>query len=424
MVDPQHILDSGFLLIDDQNRIAKVGVTTPSIKSELQSDDELEIIECDVLCPGLIDLHTHGVGGHQNVLWYYKNPQYTASRLPRFGTTSFLSTVVFSNESMDDVISMCRHQLTPFIQQIDNNQNGAICEGIHCEGPIIADFGGLPNSDQTLKWDIDRFASFLDELGDAVKVMTISPSIDALNDFKRIQLLQSKGIIAALGHDRRCTEKEIIRILSMSANSKSDSMNHPKYSALHFTHCFNVQKFHHREPGLANFALTPKCPNLPKYRGITRMPTIEVIGDLCHITPLLIESILRAHSPDYLDRICFITDGIAESVADQEVLYNESRIRVDGEGLTVKNEEGVLCGSCCNMLSILRNLMNVFGVDIANAVGMCSTNAAKRLGMENEIGTLEEGTRADMILMDNDLNLLVAIVNGKAVYRRDKCRYI
>ena len=93
--------------------------------------------------------------------------------------------------------------------------------------------------------------------------MTISPSIDFMHHFERIKILKNEGIIPALGHDRQCTEEQIIAALTVLDGS--DQKEHRKYSSLHMTHCFNVQKFHHRNVGLANFALTP---TLPKYRQI------------------------------------------------------------------------------------------------------------------------------------------------------------
>merc|ERR1712173_415767 len=117
------------------------------------------------------------------------------------------------------------------------------------------------------------------------------------------------------------------------------------------THCFNVQRFHHRNTGLANFALTPNLPKLEKYECIKRMPTIELIGDLCHLSPILIQSILNCHSPHCLDRIVFITDAIAEPVSNKELVYDHSNVHVDEKGKTVKNAKNVLCGSCCDLMT-------------------------------------------------------------------------
>ena len=426
IIEPNNIIHSGFLLINTNNVISNVGKTTSKIKEIYnESRTNCNILECDILCPGLIDIHNHGIGGDENVLWYYKNPKYTASKLPSFGTTSFLSTVVFSNEYIDDIISMCTNQLSSYITNYEKeSKSGAICEGIHCEGPIIADYGGLPNSSHCInKWSIKQFEQFIDTLK-YIKIMTISPSIDHKSQFERMKILRNKNVIPALGHDKQCNERQIIEALCTFNNEddekcsdKEFEKNRNKYSEIHMTHCFNVQRFHHRNVGLANFALTPTLPNMEKYNKIKKMPTIEIIGDLCHISPILIEAILNSHKPDNLDRIVFITDGIAEPTPDKRLIYNKKCIHVDQNGTTViDKEKNVICGSCCDMLTIFKYLINIFGIDIDKVVGMCSTNAAKLLKMENKIGTLKIGTRADLILMDKTLNLLTTIVNGNIVF--------
>ena len=65
-------------------------------------------------------------------------------------------------------------------------------------------------------------------------------------------------------------------------------------------------------------------------------------------------------------------------------------------------------------------VVRVFEVGIGDAVAMCSTNPATRLRMDHEIGTLREGTRADMILMDDQLRLMATIVNGNVVFRDEE----
>eukprot|EP01084_Bolivina_argentea_P261339 441577_1 len=301
IIEPNNIINSGYLLVNNNNIISNIGKHTSSI-NKLYNKSNCNIFECDILCPGLIDIHTHGIGGNENVLWYYKNPEYTANRLPIFGTTSFLSTIVFSNEYINDIISMCTNQLCSFINNNKNNK-GAICEGIHCEGPIIADNGGLPNSSNINKYCMKKFEKFIDLLNNNgmynnIKIMTISPSIDYKNNFERIKILIKKGIIPALGHDKQCNEQQIIDCLSLINNYNDEKKeNNSKYCNMHMTHCFNVQTFHHRNVGLANFAITPLLPNMEKYKNINKMPTIEIIGDLCHISPILIQTILNCHLP-------------------------------------------------------------------------------------------------------------------------------
>ena len=139
-------------------------------------------------------------------------------------------------------------------------ENCAVLEGIHAEGPAVADAGGLPPREEGTS--PETLSNLLDLLGPAVRVVTVSPSVDA-PDYPRIRELLRRGIRPALGHDRHATAEQILGALRLSPEP------------LHITHAFNVQAFHHRTPSLANFALTHEFPSLPEYEGCVP-PTVEV----------------------------------------------------------------------------------------------------------------------------------------------------
>ena len=98
------------------------------------------------------------------------------------------------------------------------------------EGPIIKDKGGLPDPKDLLHMDTLQFEDLLNDLGPSVKIMTISPSGDAPN-FSRIRSLLARGIVPSLGHDKDCTENEILQCLAQP---------NPHGIRFHLTHAFNV----------------------------------------------------------------------------------------------------------------------------------------------------------------------------------------
>ena len=77
------------------------------------------------------------------------------------------------------------------------------------------------------------------------------------------------------------------------------------------THVFNVMNFHHRDVSLVNFAFLKKFPNMELYKDLPEPPTVELIGDLQHCSPISIMGILSARDPK---DITFITDAIAEPI--------------------------------------------------------------------------------------------------------------
>ena len=68
-----------------------------------------------------------------------------------------------------------------------------------------------------------------------LKVMTISPHLEAGENYARLHALLQRGVVPALGHDRIASETEILGALSCSPRKR-----------MHITHLFNVCSFHHR----------------------------------------------------------------------------------------------------------------------------------------------------------------------------------
>ena len=135
------------------------------------------ILRSSLVIPGFVDIHNHGLGGANDLAEYWLNPEYSQKRLAELGTTSILASVVFppDNTVTEQIIEKLRSCVGVTTQ-------GAVIEGIHAEGPVIADLGALPNSSTM---DIPTFKKFVDWLMSRVPVlmMTISPSIDAQDNF-------------------------------------------------------------------------------------------------------------------------------------------------------------------------------------------------------------------------------------------------
>jgi hypothetical protein len=174
----------------------------------------------------------------------------------------------------------------------------------------VADLGGLPDAGLQ-RMDVETFRQLLDgELGGCgLKVMTISPSVDALDGYARTRLLLERGVLPALGHDRHCTEKDILGALAVAKEFDVQ---------LHVTHMFNVTSFHHRDVSLCNFGMVSRFPLLPGYEGLVP-PTVEVIGDGVHINPLTVQAVLSARGPG---SVACVTDSVMAPVANARMQYN------------------------------------------------------------------------------------------------------
>ena len=189
---------------------------------------------------------------------------------------------------------------------------------------------------------------------------------------------------------------------------------------LHVTHTFNVQVLHHRDAGLANVALLPRLPSTPEYEGALP-PTIELIGDHCHVSPLALQLALAARRPEH---IAFVTDAISEPRPGRKLTYAGTVSFVSDDGLTVGRRGAaahdapwVLCGSCTNLHSTLVRLVNEHATPLVDAVRMLSCTPA-RVARLDRGGALQVGTPCDAVLLGEAPRheVLHTFVGGRCVY--------
>ncbi len=98
---------------------------------------------------------------------------------------------------------------------------------------------------------------------------------------------------------------------------------------------------------------------------------------------------------------------------DDVFLLNGREARREGGRLTLA--DGTLAGSDLSMIGALQYLVRVLGVDLEEALRLCSTHAAEFLGLADTHGRLGEGSRADMVWIGADLDLKGVWIGGAPV---------
>ena len=415
VVLPHQLLQPGFIHINNTTGlILKISSTPPRTTTT-----NIKMLRTPIIIPGHVDIHNHGVGGANDVIDYWNNPQYTLNRLARSGTTSVIATVVFPDNETSRSTNTCKS----ISECVNQDGYGCVVRGIHAEGPIVATLGGLPDSSNQAESDnIKDFDHLLTNvIGEHLKIMTISPSIDVKLNYARMKMLTERHIKVSLGHDKNCTEQDIVGALRAVQSSVNDTVKVEQeessfnYRRCHMTHVFNVQQFHHRNSGLANFALIKSFPNMPMYQNLLP-PTVEVIGDFKHVSPLTLKALFSSRNT--MSDVCVITDAIAEATPGKRIQYSNDRLaEVSSDGQTV-NIAGtnLLCGSCTSLHSTFRRLVDVLNIPLLEAVHICSTTPSQIVGIGNVVGSLVVGKRADLLLLDVNLNVLKTVVGGKIVW--------
>ena len=326
-----------------------------------------EINSENYIIPGFVDLHCHGGGGFDTMDGVQAIQKMSSYHLSK-GTTSLLATTWTSSFEHTYIALKDLNSL------IDMSSN---LIGVHLEGPFInpKKLGAQPAL--AIEPSID-FIEKINEIAD-IKTITLAPEIKDMKMF--IPFLIDKNINVQFGHtlaDSKTCEKY------MSSNEVS------------FTHLYNAMSDNnHRNPGVLSAAL-----NKGKFA--------EIICDLNHVSE---EAILIAKKciPD----LYAITDSIAAS-GMKDGSYTFANVEIEKKNNKVcLNGTSTLAGSVVNMHDTFLNLLKM-KISIQDAVRMTSYSAAKFL-KKDDIGVIDDGKKANFLILDHDFNIKSIYLNGKLI---------
>ena len=173
------------------------------------------------------------------------------------------------------------------------------------------------------------------------------------------------------------------------------------------THIFNAMC----QPSQIDRGVKPV--GVEEYLMINDKLMAEVMADRygAHVDPIFLKILLRVKGKD---KIIIITDSIFPAgLKSGTYLFSDGRKFIVFEGdvnrLEANND---LAGSVMGMNNAVRNMINLTGVDIKDAVLMASYNSAKLLGVDDKKGSIKVGMDADIAIIDEDINVYMTIVEG------------
>lgn len=356
-------------------RIAYIGNDAGKIESILDTDG--------IVVPGFIDEHVHGAGGADAMDGTEGSLQIVSEYLAREGTTAFLATTMTQSK---ENISKALENIGCVMK--NGKCRGAELIGVHLEGPFISPMHvGAQPTEYVAKPSIEAFDEYNRLSGENIRIVSLAPEIEGGEDM--IRYLNSIGVVASIGH----TNATYIDVKNaVDAGAKS------------VTHTYNAQTgLHHREVGVVGSAMLFDELNC------------EMICDMIHVSIPAIKLMIK-NKPH--DKITLITDamrakGMPDGVSElggQEVFVSNGEARL---------KDGTLAGSVLKMNVAVKNLVKYAGVDLTDAIDFAAANPAKNLGVYNERGSIEEGKRADLAILDKDLNVLYTIRAGEIIYKND-----
>lgn len=338
------------------------------------------------LSPGFIDLHTHG-GGDADFLDGTAEAFLTAASLhARYGTTTLYPTA--TSGEMAETLSMVQ----AYEQARSLNVSGADMPGLHLEGPYFA-MGqrGAQDPRYLRNPDPAEYMPLLDACPQ-IKRWSVAPELPGALEMGRE--LKKRGILASVAH-------------SDAEYDQVEKAWHAGYT--HVTHLYSGMSSVHRR-------------NAYRYAGVVEAAylidgmTVEIIADGCHLPAELLRLVYKIKGPD---RTALVTDSMRGAGMPDGISMLGNRLH----GLKTIIEDGVaklpdrtsFAGSVATADRLVRNMVQLAGVPLTDAVEMASCTPARIMGLKDR-GGIVKGLRADFVLFDDQIHVSRTIVNGLDAY--------
>jgi N-acetylglucosamine-6-phosphate deacetylase len=261
---------------------------------------------------------------------------------------------------------------------------------VHLEGPFLsAEQRGAHRADLVRHPSPEEVRRIL-EYEDIVTEVTLAPELPGALALTRD--FAHRGILVSAGHSV-ARERDIVRAIESGIR--------------HTTHIFSsmssvVKEGPYRIPGLLESTLA------------SDKLTTEMIADGKHLPPTLMRLVLKSKG---LNNVCLVSDAMrGAGKAEGEVLMVAGQEAVIEDGVAVALDRTHFAGSITPLDRMVRNVIELLGLSVEEAVRMVTLNPARILGIQESKGSIEPGRDADLVMFDSNVKIQHTWVLGKTVF--------
>lgn len=322
--------------------------------------------------PGFVDAQVNGFAGVDFMVADADSYGAVAPALLASGVTAYQPTLITAEP----------HQVLNALQVIADltmDPTGPQILGVHLEGPFISPrYPGAHPPEHLRDPDIELVDRY--RRAGPVTMLTLAPELPG--SLPLIDRLVAGGVTVCCGH----TDADAV-----AANAAFDR------GARAVTHLFNAMRpFSHRDPGVAGAAL---CRN---------DVVVPVIADKVHLSREALVIAARVAR----GRLMLVTDATA-AAGMPDGRFHVGEIEIVKAGMEVRRSDGTLAGSALTMDAAIREAVDA-GVDLAEALLAASAIPAGLLGRQ-DLGHLAPGSAADVVVLDDDLQVDRVLRDGRDV---------
>lgn len=313
------------------------------------------------ISPAFIDLQIYGAHGRLLAVYPQADSLSRLNDYCRSGGAAYCMPTVATNTY--EVFYQCIDAVRDYW-----NKGGQGILGLHIEGPWLNPLKKGAHVESLIHAPtLQQVKELLDYGRGIIRIITLAPEVVAP---EIIQYICEAGIIVSAGHSNATYEQ-----------AKSSFAN-----GIHaVTHLFNAMSpLQHRAPGLAGAAMDDA----------TVMASI--IPDGHHVD----YAAIRIAKAVMKDRLFVITDAVTTTTEGNYPHH------LAGDKY---ESNGILSGSALKTNQAVRNLVKHVGLDLAEALRMCSLYPARVLHQPGVTGKIEPGSDAKMVVLDDDLAVTTMI---------------
>lgn len=377
------------VLPDAAIHVAGGRITYAGPAAEAPDAGDAEVHEHDgLILPGLVDLHDHGGGGAS-----FPDATEAAEAMTavlehrRHGTTSIVASLVTASAAtLRDRVAMLA---------------GLVADGeiaaLHLEGPFISPARcGAQNPEHIATGDAALVAELCELSGGTIATMTLAPEVVGADAV--IDALVAGGAIPSLGHT---DSSAAVMEHGIEHAVEALRRGHGRSPLPTATHLFNgMRPIHHRDPGPALACLDAAS------RGEM---IVEVIADGVHTAAETVRYVMDLAGPDH---VVLVTDAMAAAgMPDGSYSLGALDVTVADHVATL-TDGGAIAGGTAHLVDVVRFAVQRAGVELGAAVHSASAVPARVLGLQDELGALSAGHRADVLLTDGDLRPVRVLRGG------------
>ena len=373
LVLPDSITQPTDILIED-GRIGKIGNVGDSYGYETVN------AEGNYVFPGFIDVHIHGGGGADFMDGTVEAFETAVKAHLKRGTTTLVPTAMTATK--EELLAF----VDAFLEFKEKSNYADNAPGLHFEGPYFSNSNskskGAQNGSIIRDIDFDEVDEILERAKGSIIRWDAAPEVENADKFAR--LMKEKGIICAIAHTDATAEQAQVGIDAGFS---------------HVTHFYNaVTAYKKRDQLVTAGAVEATYMN----DGVT----VELICDGKHIPRYCMLLALKIKG---VDKVIGITDAMRISCTDMQdgklgSLKNGSAVIVD-DGVAKLPDLSSYAGSICTMDRALRVVVKDYEIDMLTAAKMLSSSPAKHIGIFDEYGSIELGKVADLVMLDEELNV-------------------